>query len=171
MQKVRVKNSRFSEQSKSYALLVGIPLSLLVLLATAVFVPRFLAHPEQDFIYSKCLSYRCSDEVLVLDGHISKQVKQTSYYDDATYPYYTHSTELFYYDVSDGVSRKISLEEADRLTLDDFEESKDGYRFEAQRSTSRFMQEPRWMLRNGIMTKPLNVSPAYKSVTFIGWVK
>ncbi len=162
------KQHGVSAQAKNYILLISVPLVLIGLLAAAVFIPRLLANPQQDFLYSECPIYVCDNEFVVQNGVVVQQASGDYSMRDK------RPIELYYYDVSEGTSQLISLEEAEKLQIHDSKQSSDGYELELRYTTRNPTDESRWVLRNGLLVKPVNITTSLSystnAITFIGWV-
>lgn len=170
------KNSKTANPNnhlKDLLLLFAIPAAIAIFAAAVVYIPRLLANPKHDFIYSVCDDYRCSNGYSVnAAGYVAqKYVSSSDYYDH-------HPASLRYYTASNDSTRSLTLEEAKQYGLDSSSKSPDGYTLSRESSSSGFLfwgdYDEGWYLKNGTKKKKITItngSPYYsRDVTFLGWV-
>lgn len=159
-----------SSHLKDLFLLFAVPIGIAIIAALIVYVPRFLAHPTYDFIYSTCNDYSCKDSYTVdKDGHVTTQ------YNTLDLDYYRGTVSLRYYDASRDSTRGITLEEAKRYKLDTSSKSPDGYTLaQANEGGSGFLfwrdYDDGWYLQDGAKKRKVDLATNSMSVTFLGWV-
>lgn len=158
---------------KDLLLLFSIPAGIALLAALAVYVPRMMAKPAYDFIYTYCESYDCATTYAVnSNGVIEKQPI------DSTNGFRQREAVLMYYDVSDDARRVLSYEDARGYKLSTSSKSPDGYSLSRNSGSSGFLfwhsSNDGWRLENGMKQRDiqLNNSSSYYSddVKFLGWV-
>ncbi len=161
-------SSKQTSSRRDLVLLMAVPLTLMTILAAIVYLPRLLAHPSHDFIYTTCESYDCYNTIRVQDGAIV--VSNSN-------PNKTPVT-LRYYDVSEQAYRTLTPAEAQQYTLDSSSRSPDGYALEERSSSSGFLfwsdvESDQWFLENGLYKKPVHFGGTgyYNDITLVGWVK
>lgn len=166
------KNIKNTSHLKDLLLLFAIPIGIAIVAAAAVYVPRLLAHPSYDFIYSVCNDYRCKNSYSVdAAGHVAQDSSDLDSYAD-------HRASLRYYDSSDNSFKNLALEEARKYQLDTSSKSPDGYTLTKNNSGSGFLfwgdYSEGWYLKDGAKKKKVEVTAtdSYYSptVTFLGWV-
>lgn len=155
-------------------LLISVPLALIAILAAVVYVPRWMANPSYDFIYSVCESYRCSQRASVTNGVLVIEERGG----DSNVRFDDPSLQLRYYDVSERSSRALTAEEAQQFKLDSASRSPDGYTLTRESSSSGFLfwsdSSSGWVLKDGLRKKSVELERQYSygnSITFIGWVE
>ncbi len=160
---------------KDLLLLFAVPAGITFILALVVYVPRLLAHPRYDFIYSSCDTYSCSDSYHVQSG----QLVQTNANDNTSDFGDERETELYYYDVSEASARRLTYAEASALRLDGSSKSPDGYTLTSGTQGGGFLfwdnYDYRWYLADGLKKKPIDFGQLgggdYASdPEFLGWV-
>lgn len=166
------KNTIQSPHIKDLLLLFGVPLGILLITAAAIYVPRLLANPQTDFVYTTCESYACRSSFEVNGtGNISEVSISRSHND--------YTASLHYYDASDNSTKKITLDEARRYTLDTTSRSPDGYALVRESQDTGFLfwsdHDTGWYLENGAIKKPVDIvgidSYYSQDVKFLGWVE
>lgn len=156
---------------KDLILLFSIPLGIAAFAAIAVYLPRLLANPGYDFIYTACESYSCSDDYGVDDsGLVTRlEVKQT---------YLERVSTLKYYSAADNSTRSLSLDEARKFQLNTSSKSPDGYSLTREEHESGFLlwgdYDSGWYLKNGPKKKEVELSSSgsyySRNVKFLGWI-
>ena len=157
-----------------------IPVTIIGLMAALLWLPRLLAHPRYDFIYSMCSTYRCNMQYSTEDGSIASMPADASSikYEDTS----ESTPDLFYFDVETGGSKQISEAKARTYKLSTSTVSPDGYRLVQGGSRGGFLfwggaGDYEWYLRSGLKKKPVvlgNGLATYyngENVTFLGWVE
>ncbi|HJQ08173.1 MAG TPA: hypothetical protein VJ836_01675 [Candidatus Saccharimonadales bacterium] len=169
-----VKKTKSNSYFKDLFLLFAIPAAIAVFAALVIYVPRFLANPKYDFIYSVCDDYRCRDSYSVdTNGYVTWGVSNAPDQD-----YYDRTASLRYYDSANEATKSLTLEEARRYTLNTSSKSPDGYTLDKGSSGSGFLfwdnYDESWYLKNGAKKKKValtnNGSYHTHEVTFLGWV-
>lgn len=160
--------------AKDLFLLFAIPLSIAIIAAVIVYVPRLLANPTYDFVYAVCEDYKCRNNY-VLDES-GKIIEQPISQDDRPL-YAPASAKLFYYDVSRDVSRQITYSEAQKYVLINASKSPDGYVLKHESTGGGLFfgrdYDESWYLQSGIRRAKLDLTTnTYYSdnVTVIGWL-
>lgn len=124
---------------------IAIPILMVIVISLAVFIPRISTKPTDDFLYtvydqyeySRNVWYEVEDSRIVLKER--KKVPNTNTSSTYTYTRYEEYTDgvldkeestppdLYVYDSENDTSRKITLDEARKLTLKDATESPNGF--------------------------------------------
>jgi len=168
---------------------ITLPIVLVIAVAIAVWIPRLTADPQYDFVYvydgtrgpsSECMNY------FIDDGELIKQTFDMN--DERTRAVaglssntvcYSADAQLYRYDVSKQVSKRISVEGAQQLDLDDGRVSSDGYRlvrdvnrggiFEIFGRSSNLSN---WYLQKNSVRISLNIEHKlpYRRMDFLGWI-
>lgn len=159
---------------KDVALLFSIPIGIAIIATLAVYVPRLLANPQHDFVYSMCADYACSDNYEVDDtGRVARYSEGQEYRN--------RTSELYYYSVKDDAARRLTSSQAKNYQLDTSFKSPDGYVFTQEEGGYRGLiffgtnHVGGWYLKNGWKKKPVEVTSSDRyysqNITFLGWVK
>lgn len=158
---------------KDIALLFAIPLTIALIAAAVVYVPRLLANPAYDFIYATCGDYYCSPLYTVdQSGRIVSQPQPDSFL-------HPRASQLRYYDSAKGSFRDISPEEAVKYSLLTDSKSPDGYTLTKETSRSGFLfwstYDGGWYLVDGAKKKNVTLTAGNTvnrdDIKFLGWVK
>lgn len=157
---------------KDLIILFSIPLVIAIVAALIAYLPRILANPQYDFIYSSCDNYRCTGRLQVDSNGKVVAV------DDEEQLLRGSRPQLLYYDVSDDSTKVISLAEAQRYELVKSSKSPDGYSLHRSQSNDGFLfwssYDRSWYLKDGYKQKPINLTAdgSYysSSFNFLGWV-
>lgn len=174
MTNTNVKKTKINNQVKDLVLLFAIPIAIAVFAAIVIYVPRLLANPEYDFVYSYCDDYNCRNSFSVDSaGYVIQDYNNSSNLD-----YYNRTASLRYYDSSNDSTRSLTLEEAKSYRLNTSTKSPDGYTLDRESSSSGFLfwsdNNEGWYLKNGAKKKmvELTTNDSYYSqdVSFLGWV-
>lgn len=174
------------KKNKDALLLFSIPVAMLLLGLAFVQIPRLLASPDYDFIYFKCKTgysycsreygYDVSDSGIIsvdYDGSGDHQFATSRTSSSLSTP--TEPAGLFIYDVSEGTSTKITLQEANRdYQLSAAEIAPDGYTLQrSERGSRGFLFSYRsygssgWELADGVWKKDINLT---NEPIFLSWV-
>ncbi len=162
---------------KDLILLFAVPVVIAIFAAAVVYIPRAMAKPKYDFIYSICEDYRCKDDYSVdAAGLITRNYPNS--YDLNDLGYYNRSASLRYYDTSKDSTRSLTLEEAQRYRLDTASKSSDGYSLSKDNTSSGFLfwgdYNEGWYLKNGAKKKKLELSNGGSNypgdIKFLGWI-
>lgn len=166
---------------KDVALLLSVPIAIFIVVIAIAAVPRLLARPQYDFVYATCRTYDCKfDEQLSVN-----QAGQLRHREIAT-PQHSYDEKpqvyLYYYEVKTDTSRPLTVDEAQKLTLDNASRSKDGYAFtRPSGDNSSFLfwsatESSGWYLEKGIAKQPVTIAEfsryyySEQDVKLIGWV-
>lgn len=131
-----MENSNGNEvKANKWAVGVGILLPLLLIAAVVIgiYVPRFRANPETDFIFVATGDVTCVKNYFVItSGKISTSSTSTPEYCKMSRPVVApdQNLKLYRYEVAANNVREISLADAQKLKLDPSALSPDGYRVE-----------------------------------------
>jgi len=119
------------EIKKNLSLILGISIPILMVLFVigSIYLPSFFIKPNYNFLYTLEISYM---DYPLSEGAYRYSVKNNELireYIDASdkEKLYISGQELFFYDVAQNVSREISFEEAQKLSLNTNLESPDGF--------------------------------------------
>lgn len=175
--------SKTTKPKPSYAkdliLLFAVPTAIALLAFVLTYVPRLMANPSYDFIYSHSYCHRlyCDIEYTVdAGGRLNRDIREGKY--DSSNP---SQASLWYYDTSADSSTRLSLEESRKYELEPSSRSPDGYALinAASESSSGFLiwrsYDDGWYLKKGFRKKPisfLNSGMGYSNqIKFLGWVE
>lgn len=169
------KKTNSNNHLKDLILLFAIPIAIAVFAAVVIYVPRLLADPKYDFIYSICDDYRCKNSYSV---DSTDYITQDYYSSSSNLNYYDRTASLRYYDSSNDSTRSLTLEEARRYRLNTSSKSPDGYTLARESSSSGFLfwgdYDEGWYLKNGAKKKKIelttNNSYYSRDVKFLGWI-
>lgn len=170
------KKPKKSSHIKDLALLFAIPVGIALFAAAAIYIPRLLADPKYNFIYSVCDDYRCEDDYSVdATGHIVKEPNDplNSAYDNG------NLATIRYYDTESDSTRSLTLEEAQTYQLDTSSKSPDNYRLAKESTSSGFLfwgdSDEGWYLKDGAKKKKIELSNSgsyySRDIKFLGWVE
>ena len=158
---------------KDLILLFSIPIGIALFAAAAIYLPRLMANPKHDMIYSLCDSYRCTNSYSTdANGKIVRTDtdENSKYYDAAS---------LYYYDAANDSTRILSIEEANKYSLNTSSKSPDGYALVQENSSSGFLfwsdSDDDWYLKVGAKKKKVQLtntgSNSSSEIKFLGWIK
>ena len=167
------KKTNRSNHFKDLFLLFSVPIAVAVVTALIIYVPRLLAHPTYDFIYSACDDYNCNNNYSVNEAGRVKLTPLSSGYDT-----YGRPSELRYYTASSDSTRIVTLEESNRYSLYTSSKSPDGYVLSSANSSSGFIlgggYDDAQYLKSGLKKKKVeltsNGSYYSNNIKFLGWV-
>lgn len=160
----------FKKETLPLIIGIGLPLLLIVYVATTVYLPSLFNKPLYDFIYTTGYDSR----YVTVENQTVKVNQKPSY--RANEPPQQPEFNLYYYDVSKESSKLISVEEAKNYELDPSEKSPDGYAVsnDRDRSYSFFpffyggSDRGTYLTGHGVSKR---VSEKYYDLKFLGWVK
>ena len=166
-------SANLKNNTKDLILLFAVPTSIVALASLFIYMPRILANPKYDFIYSVCDSYNCKDTYYI-DDNSNINLK----YNNISYNYSDKLSYLRYYKSSNNSTRPITLQEANGFKLDTSSKSPDGYALNQSKSGSNFLfwdnYDDKWYLKNGMLQKSVDLSTSdvyYRdNIKFLGWV-
>lgn len=160
---------------KDLVLLFSIPIGIALFAAAAIYVPRLLADPKYDFMYSLCTSYDCRNDYSVDSaGRVTKEVI------DPSSPRYDNDISIIrYYDAANDSTRSLTFEEAQQYRLNTSSKSPDGFTLSKEERSSGFLfwsgGNEGWYLKDGAKKKKielLNDGSYYsRDITFLGWIE
>ena len=182
-----VKPSRVHSKPRSVwvlVLLFGSPILLFTGLVALIYVPRLLASPKYDFVYSTCQTYRCNNYKFDDSGKIIETKKsgvnivvpdggdyQMEYLDqdavavDDTATNYTSAPypKLYVYKQSDDSTSEINVDEYNTLKLNRNKISSDGYKLERTNFGGSVIvgyssNVKTWSRKKGIASKPVSLN-------------
>ena len=166
------------EKKKNIPLIVAlsIPVLMIVLIATSIYLPAMFIKPKTNLIYSIGGDYCYQNKYSVKNGKIIENEIKKPEDNNACRNY--REARLFYYDVERNISREITFDEAARLVIDDSLKSPDGFEIVSGSygsdifffSGSSYYDK---YLKKGAYSRRLNmIGPtSYYDFKFIGWVK
>ncbi len=167
------KKSDSNNHFKDLFLLFAIPIAIAVIAAFVVYVPRLLANPSYDFIYSTCEDYRCIDNYYVDSTGYATQ----DYSNSSSSGYYDQSANVRYYVSSNDSTRSLTPSEARKYQLNTSSKAPDGYTLVSENSGSGFLSwgdyDTGWYLKNGAKKKKVELTSTNsytRNVKFLGWV-
>jgi len=172
---------------KNTTLIIGISIPILMILfvAGSIYLPGLFIKPQVDFLYvngdDNYYYYNSGYQYTVVNDKITKNdVKQPA--DPSLKPPQVEQ-KLYIYDVTENVSREISLEEAKKLDLNSNTISPDGFEVVyGSRNDGGFPffwgggtdYNARYLKGHNVSRKvnlPMTGSPYYSGMHFIGWIK
>lgn len=162
-------NSKASNHIKDLLLLFAVPIAIAVIAALVVYVPKLLANPKYDFIYTVCDSYNCKDDYTVdKTGNITVQYHTLELG-------YGGTASLRYYDAAHDSTKGVTLEEAKQYRLDASSKSPDGYTLTRENENGHgFLfwgnYDDNWYLKDGIKKKKVDLASESMGIKFLGWV-
>ena len=174
MANLSVKKTNSNSHLKDLILLFAIPIAIAAFAALVVYVPKLLANPKYDFVYSVCDDYHRKNSYSVdATGYVFQDYSTSSNLD-----YYDHTASLRYYDAASDSTRSLTLEETRRYRLNTSSKSPDGYTLIRESSSSGFLfwgdYDEGWYLKSGSKKKKVeltnNVSYYSRDANFLGWV-
>jgi hypothetical protein len=156
---------------KDLILLFAVPLLIAVVAAALVYIPRAMAHPTYDFVYSYCREYGCADDYSVDDGRIVQTAPTGGPSISSA------NATLYYYNISDNSTKSLSYNEAKQYRLNPSSKSPDGYSLEMHSGYGGLFggDDGRgWFLKNGAKQKVVKLSSGAdtysEQIKFLGWV-
>lgn len=164
-----MKNNKTPNHLKDIALLIFVPITTIILIASIVYIPRLIANPQYDFVYSVCDSYMCSNSYTVDSfGHIleSENSKETG----------LSLTSLRYFNTKNNSFSIIGSQELNNYNLVNSSKSPDGYTFSGAENINGALffrnSDNGWYLKNGLLNKRLDLVSGdyYGDIKFLGWV-
>lgn len=170
-----MQKSKNSSQLKDLFLLFSIPIGIALFAAAAIYIPRLMADPKYDFIYSLCNSYDCRDSYAVdSTGRVTKEL-----IDSPSLRYDNNVSTLRYYDTANDSTRSLTFEEAQKYRLNTSSKSPDGYTLSQEQRSSGFLfwggGSEGWVLKDGAKKKKIELfndgSYYSRNITFLGWVE
>lgn len=172
------KTKQPSSHFKDLALLFSIPIGVSLLAAAIVYVPRMMANPTYDFVYSYCDDYDCVDPYSAeSDGEVTKEAVKTT----ERYSQYGSEAKLGYYEAKTGAVRVISYEGAQRYQLSTSSVSPEGYSLTNANDDGGLLfggsSDRQWYLQDGLKKKPVKLAgpdqyySSSNDINFLGWVK
>ncbi len=165
------------------ALIIGlaIPVLMIVLVAAAIYMPRFLADiedPQVDFLYS--VGYTNRYRYFVEDGRLQLEERESEC--EAQNSRGKEKIQFFIHRVRENTGERVSFEEASMLRLDDTALSPDGYEL-AYGRRSEFLF-PMWSSRDyrtrylrkerRAIRLELEIGESFDyatNMTFLGWIE
>ena len=163
---------------KSLVIAFLIPILLVILVLISIWLPRFLVHPTQDFIYSVGDEYSSSYYYVVQGEQIVRQEvnlpKEQIYRVPASGQI---EPALYYYDVETNESRMLTLDEAQVYQISPQPVSDDGYQivrgaeyfpFDGNNQDSLYIKGHSFSKRLNVV---LGNTGYYTPFRFLGWVK
>ena len=165
------------EKKKNIPLIVAlsIPVLMIVLIATSIYLPALFIKPKTNFVYSVGGDYCSQIRYSVKSGKIIENEIEKL---ENNYACHYRDARLFYYDVERNTSREITLDETNNLTVDDSLKSPDGFEIVPGSysydifffSGSSYYDK---YLKKGAYSRKLNTigSTSYYDFKFIGWVR
>lgn len=170
-----MQKTKNSSHIKDLVLLFSIPIAIALIATAAIYIPRLLADPKYDFIYTLCTSYSCRNDYSVdSSGRVTKQAIEPS-----NLRYDNDISTMRYYSAVNDSTRSVTYEEAQQYRLNTSSKSPDGYTLSKEERSSGFLfwgnGSEGWYLKDGAKKKKielLNDSSYYsQDITFLGWIE
>lgn len=170
------KKSNQPNRTKDLILFFAVPLAVVAIAMLIVYIPRLLASPQYDFIYSVCARYECDTDYKVDSlGNITQETDNSGYRSDGV-------ASLRYYDTKNNSFKNLGSSEANQYRLNTSSKSPDGYTLSRDSSGGGgFLfwgssSDSGWYLKNGMLKQQVDFSLAgydYYSdnINFLGWVE
>ncbi len=167
-----IKKLNKSTYLKDLTILLAIPIGVIAFVSSVVYIPKLIANPEYDFVYSVCDNYMCSNDYAVSDlGYIS-EIKNDSQDSDLKPAY------VRYFNTKNGSYSSISIQDFNNYHLINSSKSPDGYNLDNQNSINGALvfrnSDNQWYLKNGLLNKKVELTNDayyyYGNVKFLGWV-
>jgi len=160
---------------------LGIPVAMIVLIAAAIVIPRFISgieDPQFDFLYA--VGYVQGYRLFVDDGRL--QLEPPVSKDGAPTSPVPPELQFFIHRVDDNASERLSYEQASDLRLDDTALSPDGYEIVYGRKSEFFFPmwssrdyRTRYLQKEGRAIKlELEIGESFRytyNLTFLGWIE
>lgn len=175
-----------SSRVKDLFLLFSIPLAISVMAAAAVYVPRLLANPTYDFVYTYCEDYDCADTYSAAsDGRVTMNVVSSSSSPSSPLSsssqnrYNDSVARLAYFDVASGASKLIDYNEAQKYQLSTSSISPDGYSLVRAGDDGGSLfggnYSVAWHLEDGMKKRPIKLAGSdsnySNNIKLLGWVR
>lgn len=168
---------------KKLFLIVAIAIQVMVILSLigSIYIPKIFINPHEKFLYISMDDYNQSYRYQVKEGKLVKErnERKLGFY-AARLPY---GRQIFYvYDLNTNKATEVSIEEAEKLTLDPNKQSPDGFEITCLKREEGIFTlflgpindcKTRYLIGHGISKKlnlTLNALPANYNFRFIGWV-
>jgi hypothetical protein len=157
---------------------LAIPVVTIIAVLLAIYIPSRNINPHYNFIYVVNAPYQAAYYYAVQDGKLTKQNVPAP---DTTYPTPAKpgtaiaEPALYLHDIASNSSRRITFEEAQKLTLSDRKQSPDGYTIEAASGGGMFpffyegSTYGERFITNRFGSKKLQVEGDY-NFQFIAWI-
>ena len=168
---------------KNLSLIIAIAIQAMMILSLigSIYIPKIFIKPHEKFLYISMDDYNQSRRYQVKEGKLIKEIneRKLEFY-ASRLPY--GKLALYIYDISTNKATEISIEEAEKLTLDPNKQSPDGFEitcFKREEGIFTLFLGPmndcknRYLIGHGISKKlnlSLNLLPAYYNFRFIGWI-
>lgn len=160
---------------------LGIPVAMIVLIAAAIAIPRFLSgieDPQYDFLYA--VGYVQGQRLFVHEGRL--QLKAPESEDEVPGSSARPELQFFIHRVGENSSERLSFEQASDLRLDDTVLSPDGYQIVYGRKSefpfpmwSSRDYRTRYLQKDGRAIKlELEIGESFRysyNMTFLGWIE
>ena len=168
-------------------IIVGIALPIIMMIAVSIFISinKASVRPAHDFVYALInqkneyspkiyyfpYTYKVQDNKIVISKDAVEDATSRGYYPD-----------LYRYDVAKDAVSPLTLEEAQKLVIDDSKMSSDGYVVEYDYNNNGVFElfgssnnnGSTYVIRNNSARKNLNIITNNRwsdDVVFIGWIK
>jgi hypothetical protein len=165
---------------KHFTLIIGIaiPLVMILLVATSIYLPGFFVQPEFNFLYVTGEDRYWGYSYSVEDGPLTREYNVP----DDDFDTARSELRLFIYDVTHNESREVTFEEAVQLQLDPDKESPDGFEVTYGSRGENFLfmfgsytdYNSQYLVGRGVSKKlDLDVgadNSYYGSFKFLGWI-
>lgn len=176
---------KFNKSSISLVIALILPLIMIVAVVVAIYVPKLFVEPAQyDFLYSTGEPKPFGlVEYVVRDGRLVKEEIPRELFDELgpTRPLIPYAGDLrfFRHDVKTNTSQELSFEEAQKLRLNPYNKSPDGYSLVQGNRLNGFFpffsetDYNSWYLKGHNVSYPMYLQQIgqYGSMTFLGWIE
>jgi hypothetical protein len=172
---------------KNLPLILGfaIPILMVVFVIGTIYVPALIVKPHYGFVYATGNRYYdYGDHYVVESGKVIKKTIPVPKNSTNNYPY-QDNLKLYIYDTEKDSSKEITLDEAQKLTLDQNIKSPDGFVLDQGYGNSGIFElfgsnrdYNAHYLKKGIVSKKIylttpsnNIYSYNGDIQFLGWVK
>jgi hypothetical protein len=168
------------KKNLTLAFALVIPLLMIVSIIGIIYIPGLFTQPHYNFLYVTNNTYYGTPQYSVSNGKIIKNIISS---EDQVVNHWCmqKDMQIYLYDINTQSAKNISLEEAQRLTLDPSETSPDGF---VIKSNGDYNSSPLpffgggsnskdFYLRGHGVTKKLHISLdnyCYNNLPFLGWI-
>jgi hypothetical protein len=101
---------------------IALPIALILLVAVSIYLPRFFAKPQYNFVYALGVGY--GDSYTVLGNKLVENTSTMAVAPGAIPP---PASQLYLYNVSQNQSQEISFANAEALSFYPYAQSQDGF--------------------------------------------
>ena len=170
---------KYYEKKLPFALGLLLPIILVIFVALLSFLPKHLIRPQYNFLYATGDYFYSPVQYIVKDNHVLMQVRsgQIKSHNNA----FSAPEQIYYYDVKQNKAIPITLNQAQKYTLDPHIVSPDGFRivygssetaffplflYTGNDRSIRFLAKQSYRLRLNLKL----IGQFYDNFYFLGWI-